>query len=229
MASYRDALQALGHEVRCLSIHEAASQSRSPWLKLSWMPALNRLGAEQLVIEGNRLLILETIGWRCELLLTTGYDVLPGTLATLNSAIGCKLVLIYPDPLVNLQGVIVQSLPLYDAVVYCCGSFGLPYFQRLGAHHVYYLPFAWDDRLHPRLSAAEEQSITPRFDVVFIGAWRLDREAWLENLRDFKVGVWGSVYWRKRTRPGSVARRSWQGVLPRDKSMCEHVDQAKLC
>jgi spore maturation protein CgeB len=208
LGSYRTALESLGHEVRGLSIGQAAEDSQSPWLRLRRVPIVTKIGAAQLVIEGNRILTLEAIAWRPELILTTGDDVLPGTLATIKASASCRAVALYPDTLVNLQMMMIQALPLYDLVAYACGQFGLPYFEALGAKRTTYLPFAWDPSVHPRPA---DDAVEPDLDVVFAGEWRPDREVWIEALADFKVGVWGTDVWRTKSKPNSVARRSWRG------------------
>jgi spore maturation protein CgeB len=146
-------------------------------------------------------------------MLTTGDDILPGTIATVTATSGCTAIMIYPDTLVNLQTSTIQAVPLYDMIIYACGKFGLSYFDRLGARRSAYLPFGWDDHVHPRPNATDQQEVNRGFDVVFVGNWRRDREDWLEHLDSVSVGIWGTAYWRRRTRPGSVSRRSWQGAV----------------
>jgi Glycosyl transferases group 1 len=209
LGSYADALRDAGHQVHAVAVPEAAQHSRSPWLRLQRVPIANRVGADQLVIEANRILTAEGIRWKPDLLLTGGEDLLAGTLATIKASTACKAVLIYPDPLVNVRASTIDALPMYDLVVYACGRFGLPFFERLGAARTAFVPFGWDDRAHPRPKSDELPS--PSLDVVFVGDWRPDREDWIEALGDFRVGVWGGRSWRTKTRPGSVARRSWRG------------------
>lgn len=214
MRSYMEGFVSHGHQVRGLSIGTAASDSRSPWLRVQRVPLLNRVGAPQLIAEGNRSLTREAMRWRPDLLLTTGDELLPGALATIAASVGCRTAFVYPDPLVNLQPATVQCLALYDVVIYACGSFGLPYLERLGARRAVYLPFAWDDALHPRPGHWDHPSRAASFDVVFVGNWRKDREAWLQHLSHFRVGVWGTDYWRWRAQATSVGRKSWQGGAP---------------
>ena len=211
MGSYSNALRELGHEVAALPIPQAARRSRSPWLRLTRVPVMNRVGMKQLVLEANRIVTAEAIRWEPDLLLTAGEDVLAGTLATIKASTGCKAVIIYPDPLVNLRVPTIQALPVYDLVIYACGRFGLPVFEVLGATRTAFVPFAWDDRVHPR--PTPDILPEPTLDVVFVGDWRPDREQWLDELADFRVGVWGGSAWRTKTRPNSVARRAWRGKV----------------
>jgi hypothetical protein len=112
MGSYRQALAEWGHDVHGVSVWAAAHDSSSPWLRVERFPLLNRLGAQQLVIEGNRALTREAIQWCPDVLLTTGDDILPGTIATITASTGCKALMVYPDTLVNLQVTTIQALPL---------------------------------------------------------------------------------------------------------------------
>jgi spore maturation protein CgeB len=209
MGSYARALRELGHDVMGLAIPEAAQLSNSGWLRLRRVPVVNRLGSEQLALEGNRILAAEAIRWQPHLLLTAGEDLLAGTLATIKGTTGCRVAMIYPDPLVNLRVATIQALPLYDMVVYACGRFGLTYFESLGAPRTAFIPFGWDERHHPRLTDADLPE--PTLDVTFVGEWRPDREAWLEALDGFKVGVWGSRVWQTKTSKHAVGRRNWRG------------------
>jgi len=209
MGSYARAFEALGHEVRGLSVPEAAVASRSPWLRLRRVPIVSRIGRDQLIVEGNRVLTTEGLRWRPDLIVTDGEGVLAGTLGTLKGAFNCRAVMIYPDPLMDLRPEIVQALPIYDLVVYACGRFGLPFFEALGARRTAFVPFAWDEAIHvrPPDDARHAESV----DVGFVGEWRPDREEWLEALAGFDVGVWGSKAWRTKAAPGSVGRRAWRG------------------
>lgn len=209
MGSFARALREGGHDVMGLAIPVAAERTKSPWLKLRRVPIVNRLGSEQLILEGNRILAAEAICWQPEVVLTAGEDLLPGTVATVKGSTGCRVAMIYPDPLVNLRLATIEALPLYDLVVYACGRFGLTYFEQLGARRAAFIPFGWDDYYHPRVPDADLPE--PSLDVAFVGEWRPDREAWLEALGEFKVGVWGSRFWQTKTNKSSVGRRCWRG------------------
>jgi spore maturation protein CgeB len=82
-------------------------------------------------------------------------------------------------------------------------------FRRLGAERVAHLPLAADTDLHKPI---EGSAVGPaRRDLAFIGNWRPEREALLEELADFDLRIWGSDYWRRHTRRGSALRSRWQG------------------
>jgi spore maturation protein CgeB len=83
-------------------------------------------------------------------------------------------------------------------------------FEKLGAKPVHYLPFAADTDLHRPVGSGGAAAIG-QHDVAFIGTWRPEREAVLEQLVEFDLCVWGSKYWKTRTRAGSPLRSRWAG------------------
>lgn len=117
-----------------------------------------------------------------------------------------NLVCLYPDSPHNLDVERIASLPLFDRVGTSSPAW-VDVFRRLGARHAEYLPFAADTVL---LRPVEDESI-PTADVGFVGTWRPDREAFLEAFADLDLRIWGSEYWRTRTRRGSPLRERWQG------------------
>jgi spore maturation protein CgeB len=70
-----------------------------------------------------------------------------------------------------------------------------------------YLPFAADIELHQPVVTEQE----PLHRLAFIGSWRQEREEFLEQLIDLDLRIWGSDYWRSRTRRSSPLRRCWGG------------------
>lgn len=134
-----------------------------------------------------------------------------GTLAQIKVRLpDCLLYCIYPDSPHNLDNTRMFSLPFFDRVTTSSPAW-VSAFQKLGALHVHYLPFAADPSLHKPVSAAH--SANPEFahDVGFIGTWRPEREAFLEQLADLDLCVWGSSYWKSRTRRDSPLRARWGG------------------
>ncbi len=85
--------------------------------------------------------------------------------------------------------------------------------SREGAKRSFYLPFAGDPLLHPRVDeiSADEQH-TFGADVTFIGNWDDEREAQLGPIVDagFDLAIWGTAYWQTRCRhPG--LQKAWRG------------------
>lgn len=81
--------------------------------------------------------------------------------------------------------------------------------SEIGVNRVEYLPFAWDPVVWPYVGL----SAAPAHQVVFVGGWDKEREAFLKELSEqFDLKIWGPPYWRTRTRPGSPLPRCWQGT-----------------
>lgn len=70
-----------------------------------------------------------------------------------------------------------------------------------GAKRAYYLPFAADPELHPKLeSIAPEEKEALSANVLFIGSWDEEREAYFKPLAEADLGlaIYGGIYWRTR-------------------------------
>ncbi len=119
------------------------------------------------------------------------------------------LYCVYPDSPHNLDGERINCLRLFDRVTVSSPAWQ-PAFEALGARRVHYLPFAADTDLH---SPPTRISPTVAFghDVAFIGSWRPEREAMLEQLTDMDLAIWGGAYWRDRVRTGSPLRGLYGG------------------
>ena len=148
---------------------------------------------------------------RPELILVIATEgVRAGTLAQLRvqrrrPALYC----IFPDTPHNLVPDRIQSLPFFDRVFTVSPAWASA-FELLGAKRVEYLPLAADTELHSPVAGNSGASPFSK-DVTFIGNWRADREKFLEQLTDFDLGVWGSVYWKRHTQPGARVRSYWGG------------------
>ena len=137
---------------------------------------------------------------------TTG--VRAGTLAQLKVlAPGTHLCCMYPDSPHNLDVERISCLPIFDLVAASSPDW-VDAFARLGAKRAEYLPFAADTFLHKPASAVHDRAIVPR-EITFIGAWRPEREAMLEEFITFDLAIWGSRYWKDRTRRGSPLKKRW--------------------
>jgi spore maturation protein CgeB len=148
---------------------------------------------------------------RPDLMLVVGTGgVRAGTLAQLRVLVPhMPLYCVYPDSPHNLDGDRIHCLPFFERVTTSSPAW-VQAFERLGASRVHYLPFAADTELH-RPDAAGEALPDLAHAVAFIGTWRAEREALLEQLADFDLRVWGNDYWKRRTRPGSSLRACWGG------------------
>jgi glycosyltransferase involved in cell wall biosynthesis len=148
---------------------------------------------------------------RPQLMLVIGtYGVWAGTLAQIKVVVPELLIYcIYPDTPHNLGSDRVLCLPFFDRVAVVSPAW-VEAFERLGAPRVNFLPLAADPELHyPATKVEGKHSLA--HDVVFVGNWRADREVFLERLVDFDLFLWGSPYWKQKTRPGSPLRARWGG------------------
>lgn len=118
-----------------------------------------------------------------------------------------RLYCIYPDSPHNLDADRIHCLSFFDVVTTSSPAW-VAAFQRLGAQRVYYLPFAADTELY-QPTVAYSTGINFAHDLTFIGTWRHERETFLEQLADLDLCIWGSDYWRHRTRPNSPLHKRW--------------------
>jgi spore maturation protein CgeB len=119
------------------------------------------------------------------------------------------LYCLFPDTPHNLVPDRIQCLPMFDRVM-TVSSGWIDTFRRLGVEHIHYLPLAADTDLHQPASQ-NGSGPTRRHDVAFVGNWRPEREAFLEQLVDFDLRIWGSEYWKRNTHPDSRLRAKWGG------------------
>jgi spore maturation protein CgeB len=118
------------------------------------------------------------------------------------------LYCLFPDTPHNLVPDRIQSLPMFDRV-FTVSSAWTDTFRRLGAQNVDCLPLAADTDLHqPTAKTSERQAGN---DVAFVGNWRPEREALLEQLVDFDLKIWGSEYWSRNTKRASPLRGRYAG------------------
>jgi spore maturation protein CgeB len=133
-----------------------------------------------------------------------------GTLGQLRAQCpGALLYCLFPDTPHNLVPDRIQALPMFDRVITVSPAW-VDSFRRLGGQRTFYLPLAADTDLH-QPSDKNKNGQLATHDVVFVGIWRPEREALLEQLSDFDVGIWGSSYWKTNSRPGSSVRSRWGG------------------
>jgi hypothetical protein len=160
-----------------------------PWLRKANVDFLNLVES----LKPELILVIATSG------------LLAGTLAQAkvlspNSIIYC----IFPDSPHSLNLERTVSLPLFDRVS-CSSPAWIRTFEQFGAKRVHYLPFAADTLFHKPIDAEL------RFDIGFIGTWRPEREELLESLSEFEMQIWGSAYWKTRTKSQSILRKCWSG------------------
>lgn len=158
---------------------------------------------EPWVLGGNRELIVHARKIEPSFVMLAGaLPIRAGALAQIKAALpATKLVLMWPDTLLNLSGNVVECLPVFDLV----GSYStaaIPLLERLGARKVAFLPFAADLELFPsevELSPDAQRELES--DVCFVGNHRPEREEAVLQLLDagLRVKVWGTPDWVRRS------------------------------
>ncbi|WP_234736335.1 CgeB family protein [Tellurirhabdus bombi] len=150
--------------------------------------------------------------------------VLYSTLAFVKSVCQTKFILIWPDPLTNLQAHVHQSAQLYDGVAtYSKNS--VPIFEKLGFLNVNWLPLAADPELH-NISSIPQKKVN---DLIFIGALRPEREETLayigNNFPNIKMIILGSDWHRNKS---DVLKKSIQKRQVVGKEYSLMLNQSKI-
>lgn len=197
--------------------------------RLGWIGrTLNSfLPIEQWILRANRELVIAVLEERPDFVIVSGQSqVQPGSLAQIASMSKAKLILLWPDTLVNLSSQIIISLPLYDLVA-SYGKQASSIFERLGAHRAAWVPLAGDPELHPVV----EESADLACDLSFVGNWRAEREHVLSLLcamPDIKVKIWGGADWKRFAGKNPSIMRAWQGKCATGKEFAEVVRSSKI-
>ncbi|MHB1843361.1 MAG: CgeB family protein [Deltaproteobacteria bacterium] len=142
-------------------------------------------------------------------------------LRELRSRTSAALANFYPDDPFSAPDVgptLWEAFTCYDRV-YVFSHSWIPRLLALGAKPAY-LPFAWDPEMHP---ATPPQS--PTCQLSFVGNWWPDREAWLEKLADFDLGLWG--HWERLPR-GSPLRSRVRGPAAYEAAMAELFSRSAI-
>lgn len=148
-----------------------------------------------------------------------------GTLAQLRTVLPDTLFYcLYPDSPQNLDSERIHCLPLFDRV-FTSSPAWVDAFERLGARTSHYLPFAADTIYYQPVARDES---TTGHEISFIGTWRPDREVLLERLARFDLEIWGSAYWKRRTRSGSPLPARWAGRRARGIEFCRVAATSKI-
>lgn len=133
-----------------------------------------------------------------------------GTLAQIRVCAPRTLIYwFYPDTPHNLGTERIQCIPFFDRVITPSPGWKNT-FERLGSNRVDYLPFAGDTAIHKPVTIIYGEDYA-QHDLAFVGNWRTEREAFLEYFADLDLIIWGSDYWRSRTRKDSPLRKKWGG------------------
>jgi hypothetical protein len=206
--SYARALKGLGCDVHFWNPEDALRRvARGGRLGRLFSVFVN---VEPWVRKANLELLAVTAESHPDLVLVIGTEgVRAGTLAQMKVILPDTCIYcIFPDSPHNLTTERIQCLGLFDRVISSSPDWIEP-LRKLGAERAHYLPFAADSFLHK--PTGRQDGNGNETEVAFIGNWRLEREVLLEQFVDFDFAIWGSDYWKTRTRTGSKLRPRWSG------------------
>lgn len=206
-SSYQRAFESLGHEVTSFSVRERL-RSNARFGRLG-----QTLGTFVPVVpwirKTSRELVVATLKNRYDLIVVFGSTpVLAGALAQIRASVESRVVLVWPDTLLNLNDGTIACLPLFDSV-FTYSLTSVPLLQRLHAPHVLWLPLAGDTTIHKPVKPNSDEARAYQADVTFVGGWRPEREDALSRLTQFKLKIWGPEWGRRATNVG--VRKAWQG------------------
>ncbi len=213
LGSFGRAFRALGHRVQHWNLGAAIDRhvkfDRLGRLLTSYFPF------DPWLVGANRDLIEETMAFEPDLLLFAGQQsVRAGALAQIKVCRPrVKVVMTWPDTLLNLTDRAIACLPMCDLVA-SYSQTAIAQLERFGARTVSWVPFGVDTELFPH-----DIDITPDdlrrlgSDVAFVGNHRPAREKAVLRLLDagLDVKVWGSSDWTRRAANRARLRTYFQG------------------
>jgi len=172
---------------------------------------LNRFWpVEAWIRKANREIVLAALEEKPDLIVVFGQSLVqPGTLAQIATMSNAKLIMIWPDTLVNISTQTLMCLPLYDLVA-SYGKHACAIFEKLGARRAEWIPLAADPELHPLLKSEQASSC----DVSFVGNWKPEREYALSLIiksLDVSVKIWGGNDWKRFAGKNASIMSAWQG------------------
>lgn len=210
--SYARAFEALGHTVSEFDLYDAIRES----IRFGAAgQALFRVAPrEPWIVQGNRNLVVTARKIGCDTIVMSGaLPIRPGAVAQLKASIpGCKVALLWPDPMLNLGSHIIQALPLFDCVA-SYSEAATPLLERLGARRTIWLCFAADPELHRADSISSADRAQYGCDISFVGNMRPEREHAIRTLLQagLDVKVWGERRWLTQVADKALARSYFRG------------------
>jgi hypothetical protein len=231
VGSYARALRQIGWEVLCWDVY--AAHARFTKFGRLGRYASSFVPVDAWTLKANRELILDVAAFAPSMVLVSGNaPVRVGALAQIRiQSPSTRIVLLWPDSLLNLSRHIVEALPAFDLVAtYSRAS--IPELLRLGAPRVEWIPFAADPVLFPaRLDISEAERRIYDADVSLVGNHRPEREKAVAALisAGLNVKVWGEPRsWARHARDKSMLRRYFQGHPLFGESFAKAVRCARL-
>jgi spore maturation protein CgeB len=197
LGSYGRALRSVGVDVHYWDFEAAMARH----VKLGRVGALfsNFVGVEPWVTKANRDLVRLVLERSPSILVFAGaLRIRAGALAQIKmSRPDTRIVMIWPDTLLNLTNQMITCLPVCDLVA-SYSSTAAHLLKKLGAPRVEWLPFAADTQLFPDSPLiGESDRLKYSCDVSFVGNHRPERERAVRSLTDagMTVKVWGGNDW----------------------------------
>ena len=174
--SYQNAAIALGHHCMYYD-YELAHRKHVPFGK--WGFKLHqRLYFENLHYKASRDFVIYVKDQKPDaIFFFTNAPVTSGALIFIKSILPkVKLVLVWPDSLLNFTPPTIANLPLFDYVASYSFT-ALPLFQNMTTAKVEFVPLAADESIH---QIAPANNYTRLFG--FVGGWRPEREKYIKEI-----------------------------------------------
>ncbi len=159
------------------------------------------------------------------ILIIKGTIILPRTLIEIKKITQAQVFNFNPDNPFNLNSgasnnLIRESIPYYDCY-FIWGRFLMSELLNKKARRVEYLPFGYDPILHYPVIVNDKEKKIYGNDLVFVGTWDKEREAFLAQVADYDLAIWGTGW----------ENIKWNSPL---KSKLKHdfaigLDFAKIC
>lgn len=197
-ASYKNAFEMIGCQVEQFDLLERIDRY-SKFGKVGRL--LNRfISIDSWVKKANRDFVIFVKNFNPDVIISfCNVPVSCGSLAYIKSILDVKIVLVWPDTLLNIKQDVINSANLYDMVA-CYSKTSMPSFELIGYKNVIWVPLAGDPIMFDSDIIINEDLFC---DISFIGGYRPEREMALarivENFPDKKIKIF-SVDWRKNAK-----------------------------
>jgi spore maturation protein CgeB len=211
------ALRGLGHELETVNYRDwlipGRIRARVPYLDL-W--DTRRI---------NRCLVKKAEAYRPDLLIVFGAtNIYPETVSEIKSRFKPVTVSMVADfPMAFPFH--LKAGPFYDHF-FPSGTDGLLQYERAGNTNGHWLPFGCDPDIHRPVELTREEKERYGSDICFVGSYYTEREAVLEPLADFNLGLWG-IGWEKLSK-GSPLRRHVRGGMLRPDEWVKVFSASKI-
>jgi hypothetical protein len=225
--SYAKAFESLGHFTVRFDLERAIDRN----CRLGTLGRrLNRyIPVEAWIRKANRELVVMALREKPSIIIVSGQNpVRGGALAQIAAAGKVKIILLWPDTLLNVSDSLIAALPMYDMVA-CYGHSSCLIFRRLGAISVEWIPLAGDPFLHPLRNAPGRENY--ECDVSFVGNWRPEREVALTEIgkmEGIQMKIWGGNSWRRFAKTNPVIMNAWQRRPLYGKEFSDAVAASKI-